>query len=108
MQKPLCYNTSRDYKRLKELLDKGYQVVCFVTYDFNENQKGREDYHESITTDICYGRCDDNSGWYHFCARGIEYAAYWSNMWRYKSFEEMCEKNSIEFIEPTVIKLATP
>ena len=98
MKKPLCYKTSRDYKRLKELLERGCQVVCFVTYDCNENRKGREDYHELIMTDICYGSYEN--GWYHFMARGIEYATYWSEMRRYKSFEEMCEKNNIEYIEP--------
>ena len=104
MKKPLCYNTSRDYKRLKELLDKGYEVVCFVTYDYNENQKGREDYFEIITTDICYARADTcEREMYHVTARGIEYASYWSDMCRYKSFEEMCEAQNIEFIEPTFV-----
>lgn len=103
MQKPLYYNTSRDYKRLKELLDRGYQAVCFVTYDYNENQKGRDDYFELITTDVCYGRCDD--GRYQFAARGIEYASYWQDMCRYKSFEEMCGAQNLEYIEPTILKV---
>lgn len=93
----ICYKTSRDYAKLKALLDEGKDIVCFVTYDFNEHQKGREGYHESLVTDICHGYYD---GWYHFSARGIEYATYWSEMNRYSSFEEMCEKNNIEFIEP--------
>lgn len=102
MNKPLSYNTSRDYKHLRELLDQGYQVVCFTTYDINEHNKGREDYFELVTTDICYGRKD--GGWYYFHARGIQYASYWPDMHRYKSFEEMCEAEDIEFIEPTISK----
>ena len=100
MQKPLSYKTSRDYKRLKELLDAGYQVVCFTTYDFNEHDKGREDYQEYLTTDICYAYLYD--GRYYLAARGIEYSAYWPDMRRYKSFEEMCEDSQVEFIEPTL------
>ena len=30
------YKTSKDYKRLKELVDNGYRVVCFTTYDWDE------------------------------------------------------------------------
>lgn len=29
------YVTSRDMKLLKKLLDKGYEVVCFITYDIS-------------------------------------------------------------------------
>lgn len=97
----VCYKTSRDYKHLKELLDKGCEVVCFTTYDYNWCQEGKEGYHELMTTDVCYGqKYQDN---YSFVARGIEYACYWPGMGRYRSFEEMCDKNKIEYIEPTII-----
>ena len=94
------YKTSRDYKRLKELLDQGYDVVCFCTYDFNENWKDKEGYHEMIVTDICRAR-RTRDNWYHIGARGLEYGTYWEDMNRYDSFEKMCENINIEFIEPT-------
>lgn len=85
------YKTSKDYKHLKELLDNGYQVVCFCTYDVNKGY---------YVTDVCKATCYD--GRYQISARGIEYGAYWPKMHRYKSFEDMCENRNIEFIEPNV------
>jgi len=83
------YKTSKDYKHLKELLDNGYQVVGFCAYNFNGG------YH---ATDVCRATC--YHGMYQIVARGIEYCCYWPEMAKYKSFEDMCEKNYIEFIEP--------
>lgn len=99
------YKTSKDYKRLKELCDSGYKIVCFTTYDFNENHKGEKDYEEHLITDIC--RAYKGSDWYFITARGIQYGAYWPDTNRYKSFEEMCEDNNIEFIEPTLLATAS-
>lgn len=87
----LRYKTSKDYKRLKELLDKGYTVVCFTTYDYGDG-----DY----VTDVCKATCYD--GRYQIAARGIEYTAYWPTMRRYNSFEEACRESNIEFIEPNI------
>ena len=44
MVRQMCYNTSRDMKRLKELLDQGYDVVCFYSYDWNRFNKDKPDY----------------------------------------------------------------
>lgn len=84
------YKTSKDYKRLKELVDNGYRVVCFTTYDWDEGYD---------VTDICCAVQYD--GRYQLSARGIEYGAYWKGMKRFESFEDMCEHCRIEFIEPT-------
>ena len=84
------YKTSKDYKRLKELVDNGYRVVCFTTYDWDEGYD---------VTDICCA--DQYDGRYRLSARGIEYGAYWKGMKRFESFENMCEHCRIEFIEPT-------
>lgn len=91
------YKTSKDYKHLKVLLDKGLKVVSFITYDANAH----ENYNKPLmVTDICWAYMD--SGWYYISARGISYCTYWSEMHRYKSFEDMCDRNNIEFIEPNV------
>ena len=92
MRTRLCYKTSRDYARLKELLDMGYHVVCFTTYDYGDGYN---------VTDVCKATLYD--GRYQIAARGIEYVSYWPEMYRYKSFEEACEANEIEFIEPTIV-----
>ncbi len=33
----MTYKVSKDYKRLKQLLDKGNKIVCFVDYGFNRD-----------------------------------------------------------------------
>ena len=82
------YKTSRDYGRLKELLDSGYDVVCFC--DYGNDMK-----------DICHAFADGD--WYRLSSRGIEYCSYWPGMHRYASFEEMCKDSDVEFIEPDLV-----
>ena len=69
-----CYKLSKDYTRLKELLDKGYQVVCIVDYDFNCWDRGKPDYKPMMTRDICVARYFDsdneNYKYYGFGVRG--------------------------------------
>lgn len=43
------YKVSKDYPRLKQLLDEGHKVVCWVTYDWN---RGRG----YVATDIAEAR----------------------------------------------------
>lgn len=93
MKRVICYKTSRDYKRLKALLEAGYEVVCFTTYDWGSGYE---------VTDVCRARFDGER--YQISARGIEYCCYWAGMHRYKSFEDACEQSKIEFIEPTITK----
>lgn len=82
------YKTSKDYSRLKELLDKGYAVVCLTTYDFSPGNE---------VTDVCKATKYDDT--YRISARGIEYTSYWPGMHRYKSFEEACRESNIEFFD---------
>ena len=91
------YKTSKDYKRLKELLDKGYEVVCFITYDF--------DRFPIMVTDVCLARLlypdSEQSAKYSLAARGIEYLHYWLHGGNYKfTFEELLKNRNVEFIEP--------
>ena len=96
------YKTSKDYKRLKELLDKGYQVVCFITYDMNRHI--REPHEPFMVTDVCIARLlEKNSKYAHydFSCRGIGYLHYWLHDFGYDyTFEELLEARNIEFIEP--------
>lgn len=96
------YKTSKDYKRLKELVESGIDIVCFTTYDFD--QHNREPHEPMWTTDVC--RCryfpSDNPEYtrYSFSVRGLCYGDYWVKMDNY-TFEDLCESLKIEFIEPT-------
>lgn len=62
------YKLSRDYKRLKLLLDKGYEVVCFADYDWHDG---------TFSRDICIGRFIEASNkeynHYSISCRGIAY-----------------------------------
>ena len=100
------YKTSKNYKRLKELLDRGYEVVCFTTYDFN--WRNIEPHEPLMTTDICKARllkCTANNKYdmYQFGVRGLGYLDYWPNDPSMNSytFDEACAAENIEFIEPT-------
>lgn len=100
------YKTSRDMKRLKELLDLGYEVVCFYTYDWNIPQFGEKpENHEPImVTDVCMARLIDKGSKYEqyvISCRGMEFMNYWTKGMRYKySFIEMLEARDIQFIDP--------
>ena len=91
------YKLSSDYHRLKELLDKGYIVVCFVDYDFGDGYPP--------VRDVCKAKRKEHSkvGYgYSFGARGIEYVSWdsWGlKMQNYPTFEGLCEMNNIEFID---------
>ena len=98
------YKTSKDFKHLKELLDAGKEVVCFITYDFNERHKGEKDYKPIITTDVCMARLADKGSKYenyHLSCRGTGFITYWTRDFDYKyTFEELCEAQNVEYIEP--------
>lgn len=97
------YKTSKDYKRLKELLDAGYEVICFITYDFR--QYDREPHEPLLVTDVCRARLLDKGTQYaHYSVscRGTCFFDYWLEGFDYKySFLELLEARNIEFIEPT-------
>ena len=99
------YKTSRDYKRLKELLDAGNEVVCFTTYDFNWARRNFPGYKPLMTTDICRakfikGSVSGQEDRYIIGVRGCVFLEYWKNLYKW-TFEEACESAQIEFIEPT-------
>ena len=99
------YKTSKDYKHLIELLDKGYEVVCFTTYDWNQQRKDKPDYKPYIVTDICIARlqykgCDFEN--YMIYCRGTAFVTYFTKMYENTyTFEELLGANGIEYIEPT-------
>lgn len=97
------YNTSKDYKKLKELLDSGIVVVGFTTYDFFHHRKRESDYHPMIVTDVCLIRLLDKGTQYerYDCGvRGTGFGDYWVRDDGF-SFEDYCNKLQLQFIPPT-------
>ena len=98
------YKTSKDFKHLKELLDAGKEVVCFITYDFNEHNKEKPDYEPIITTDVCTAKVLSKGTEYEqytISCRGTGFLNYWKHGFDYKyTFEELCEAQNVEYIEP--------
>ena len=86
----LNYLTSNDYVRLKGLLDQGNDVICFSDYDRGDGSLGRA---------VCMAYKEDEK--YSVRSLGVEYLYYYPGMKRFKSFEEACANNNIEFLEPT-------
>lgn len=78
------YKTSKDYKRLKELLDEGEYIVTFY------EQKWSDGY---ITKGCEFAYKDD-----YAChiANSTHFA--WEE--DHLPFEKLCEKYNVEFIEP--------
>ena len=84
-----AYKTSKDYARLKELLDAGYYVVCFIHYDPQGTKYKFQD--------ICIA--EKRKDGYEFFARGNGYLSIYEE-WGDK-FKELCEDSGVEFVEPT-------
>lgn len=88
------YKWSRNYKRLKELLDAGHEVVCMADYEYTDGTKDR---------DICRARkivCSNSDfSRYTVAARGIIYVDYpkWGNYNR--SFEQSLNMANLEFMD---------
>lgn len=89
-EKSEAYKTSKDYARLKTLLDANIVVVCFINYDISPQTK-------YLFQDICIARRINQC--YQFDARGISYATWYADF--PYTFEEMCAAMGVEFIEPT-------
>ena len=101
------YKTSRDYKRLEELLNKGYEVICFSTYDiFRHRGPGHT---PMIVSDVGFAKLmksyeDRQYDMYHISCRGHCFLNYWPNAREtneYESFADACEEENIEFIDIT-------
>ena len=97
MDRSKSYNTSRDYKHLKELLDNGAVVVGFTTYDFDQFNKD-PNHIPIITTDVLCAFKNQNI--YMFSVRGQGYGDYDPAYHKF-SFEAFCESLRLEYIEPT-------
>lgn len=68
------YKTSKDYKRLRQLLDDGHKVICIGP--------------------------DDNIGFAEYDGGSYVFGGSWV-MEFYNHFEENCADEAIEFIDPT-------
>ncbi len=82
----LNYNTSKDYKRLKELLDEGYEVVCIIPSEFPRGNM------------CAFVRREHSAVYPH--RRDYVFAEFGFYI-QEKDFIESCIARNIEFIEPT-------
>ena len=94
------YKWSRDYKRLKQLLDEGYEVVCVADYDWHDG---------TVSRDICHGRLvlgsTEEHDHYTFSCRGIAYCELYPSWYKYQNmteevmFKKAVSRANIEFID---------
>ena len=87
------YKTSRDYSRLKQLLDEGMGIVCFVAYITAWRAPD-----DPPIRDVCKAM-KTGEGDYELFSRGVGYASYWSKYHKF-TFEKLMEECNVEFIEP--------
>lgn len=93
----MTYKVSKDYKRLKQLLDQGDKVVCFV--DFDWDRKG------NIVTDIALAKCVGNGEnlQYSISCRGIGYFSVyplWYDGFTDEGMYKAFENDNVQFIDP--------
>lgn len=90
---------SADYGKLRELLDNGNVLVCFVDYEYRmgENKILFRDVAKAKSND--YNPISKNYG-YVVEARGIRYLEWDGRMaeLRHVTFEQMCEDLRLEYI----------
>lgn len=86
-----CYKWSRDYSRLKAMLDDGFEVICWIDYEFTSS--------EHRYRDLCYCR-KHPEGTYRFTVSGLEYGDICAkDLYSDDAFAEICSKWNIEFID---------
>lgn len=83
------YQTSKDYKHLKDLLNKGFKVVCFVDVGITEKW-------EYVFQHIALAY--KGNLYYEVSSPGITYILWYEK--QPKTFEQLCEENNVEYIEP--------
>lgn len=96
------YKVSKDYPRLKQLMDEGHKVVCWVTYDMN----GYRGDGNLLVTDVlqAFRRGEGESLTYYLSSRGfcfMEFHPGWA-FERYTEegmFDEFKTYN-LQFIDP--------
>lgn len=97
------YETSRDYKHLKELLDEGKDVIGFVTYDLHSRHRNEPDYKPFVVTDVCCFSLRDKGKEkcerYSFGVRGHCYYESFTDEYDF-DFEKDCKALQVEYIEP--------
>ena len=95
------YKLSKDYDRLRRLLNKGYPIVCYVDYRFHGETKDIP-----ASRDICRAKLHYNGkscAYYDFSVRGTSYISWFyqnaKEYEKYPTFESLCEKSNVEFID---------
>ena len=91
---------SRDYGKLRDLLDRGIVAVCFVDYVYDTGAR------KTVFRDVAKAKSNDQnpngrSYGYVVEARGIVYISWDRRMQELRGvrFEELCEELNLEFID---------
>ena len=83
---------SRDYERLRKLLNDGYEVICFLAFKCDG----------IMHRDMCLAE-RQKSGVYRFYARRIDYLWYDESERRHEyypqTFEEMMSRHDVEVLD---------
>ena len=92
-----AYKWSRDYERLRQLLDEGYEVVCLVDYSIWNCKDS------IVARDICRARKTENDTppylRYSFSSRGRVYGEIDLGMLLGKPFGYFAKAWGVEFID---------
>lgn len=91
-----AYKFSKDYNKLKQLLDEGHEIICSVEYDFYKDNN-IENKKPSMVIDLCTASKYNNA--YRICTIHRNYIVYELDKQHSQSFEEVCAEKNVKFIE---------
>lgn len=102
------YDFSTDYETLADLLENGYNIVCFVTWVFSHYDDGSE----MLATDVCEARYFKNDKYeyrkYQVGCRGTEFIGthgfdekYFEGTMR-DIFIRECKSHNLKYIMPKI------
>lgn len=95
----MSYKVSKDYPRLKQLLDEGHKVVCWVTYDWNRGDG-------YMVTDIAEAKRLEEGEYMHYMisVRGLCFFEVFPNWKEFDCTDEWMfdrwKADNLQFIDP--------
>ncbi len=98
----MSYKVSKDYPRLKQLLDEGHRIVCWVTYDFSCG-RWEKPYWVTDIAEAVYRDAGENSE-YMIASRGRGFCSvypFWeSTKYSDELMFQLWKEDNLQFIDP--------
>lgn len=88
-----CYKWSRNYSRLKSMLDDMFEVICRLDCEVSSSGNTHKD------TCYCRKHIDGNSYAYMFAVHGSDFSITEKDLYSENAFADICSKWNVEFFD---------